>query len=574
MNEVLFVYGSLRPSLASGAAGVLIEHLTPVGTGTVPGRLYDLGDYTGAILDPKAGTLIPGELVRFSPDVLPALDEYEGFREEAPEACLFVRRRCRVRQADGAVVESWIYVYNGDVTSARSIFTDGFSEDPQHLYAGEPELTMEAQAMAEEPQTSLTPSFETIRQLESKYLMPTYARNPVMFVRGKRSTLYGENGKAYLDFISGIGVSVLGYDHPRVRRVLKEQGNLLHTSNLYYHPYQGQLAERLAKASGMERVFFANSGTESVEGALKLARAWQKKHGRPEKVEFVALTNSFHGRTMGALSITAQEKYRKPFEPLVPGVHFLDPSACEEDFAAARAAISERTAAVIIETIQGESGVRPVNDPFLRAVREACDRTDTLLILDEVQSGLGRTGRVFAFENTSVRPDVLCVAKPLGLGVPLGAFIVAEKAADGLEPGDHGSTFGGGPLACRLSLEFMEMLQEGALMERVTEVGAYFRKELAKIQTRHPGLLREVRGLGLMIGAELAFSGKNVIARMLDRGFLMNCTHDTVLRFLPPYIIRKAEIRAMLGHLEEIIVAEAKEQGLSTGVRTFDKEPA
>ena len=411
--------------------------------------------------------------------------------------------------------------------------------------------------MAEEP--AATSALEQTRQLESQYVMGTYARNPVMFVRGKGSTLYDETGKAYLDFISGIGVNVLGYDHPRVKRVLKEQCNLLHTSNLYYHPYQGQLAERLVKASGLARVFFANTGTEANEGALKLARAWQRRQGREDKTEFVSLVNSFHGRTMGARSITAQEKYRKRFEPLIPGVRCIDPNDGENDFAAARAAINERTAAVFVETIQGESGIRPVNEAFLRAVREACDRADALLVLDEVQCGLGRTGKVFAYENTPARPDVLCVAKPLGLGVPLGAFIVSEKAADGLQAGDHGSTFGGGPLACRLSLEFMEMLQDGPLMERISEVGAYFKKELQKIQSRNPDLVREVRALGLMVGAELSFSGKSVVAEMLERGFLMNCTHDTVLRFLPPYIIRKAEIRAMLTALEEVIVEEAKQ---------------
>jgi acetylornithine/N-succinyldiaminopimelate aminotransferase len=392
-----------------------------------------------------------------------------------------------------------------------------------------------------------------IERLESQFLMQTYARNPVMFVRGKGSTLYDDRGKPYLDFIAGIGVNVLGYDHPRVRRVLREQGNLLHTSNLYYHQYQGQLAERLAEASGLSRVFFCNTGTESVEGALKLARAWQRAQGREDKTEFVALINSFHGRTMGALSVTAQEKYRKPFEPLVSGVRFIDPENDSDNFAEAREAINERTAAVIVETIQGESGIRPIDARFLQAVREACDNVDALLILDEVQSGLGRTGKVFAFENRSVKPDVLCVAKPLGLGVPLGAFIVAEKAVDGLKTGDHGSTFGGGPLACRLSLEFMKMLQEDRLMERVTEVGDYFRKQLNKLQKRHPESIKEVRGLGLMVGMEMSFPCKSVATKMLERGFLINCTHDTVLRFLPPYVIKKSEIAAMLAVLEEII---------------------
>ncbi len=425
---------------------------------------------------------------------------------------------------------------------------------------------METATQLEDASTSMetTAAPFTLAQaqaLEAQYVMQTYARTPVMFVRGKGSTLYDETGKAYLDFISGIGVNVLGHDHPRVRRVLKEQGGLLHTSNLYYHPYQGQLAERLAKAAGMARVFFCNTGTESVEGALKLARAWQRRHGREGQTEFVSLTNSFHGRTMGALSVTAQEKYRKPFEPLIPGVRYLNPDNCLDDFAEARAAINERTAAVIIETIQGEGGILPINDAFLKVVREQCDNVNALLILDEVQCGLGRTGHVFAFENTSVKPDILCVAKPLGLGVPLGAFIVNEKAMDGLQPGDHGTTFGGGPLACRLSLEFMEMLQEEQLMQRVAEVGVYFRKKLRQMQRRIPQFVTDVRGLGLMVGVELNFSGKNIVNRMLERGFLMNCTHDVVLRFLPPYIIRKAEISELISNLEEAIVEEAKSQG-------------
>src|SRR5262249_35733441 len=272
--------------------------------------------------------------------------------------------------------------------------------------------------------------------------------------------------------------------------------------------YQGQLAEKLAQASGLSRVFFCNTGTEANEGALKLSRAWQRRQGREEKNEFVSLVNSFHGRTRGRPPGTQQEKCRKPVRPLLPGVRLIEPNNVENDYADARAAINEKTAAVIVETIQGESGVHPVNDDFLKAVREACDKVDALLILDEVQCGLGRTGKVFAFENTSVKPDVLCVAKPLGLGVPLGAFIVAEKAVDGLKAGDHGTTFGGGPLACRLSLEFMRMLGEENLLQRVTEVGNYFRKQLRRLQRSRPGLIKETRGLGLMIGAELTFNGK------------------------------------------------------------------
>ena len=418
--------------------------------------------------------------------------------------------------------------------------------------APEPETL--ATATAEAPALTL----DHVGELESRYVMQTYARHPVLFVRGKNSTLYDAQGKAYTDFIAGIGVNVLGYDHPIVRRTLREQASLLHTSNLYYHSYQGQLAERLVKASGLACVFFANTGTEATEGALKLARAWQKRQGRPDQYEFVSLHNSFHGRSFGALSITAQQKYREPFEPLVPGVRFME----AEDFVAAREAITERTAAVIIETIQGEGGIYPISDEFLKAVRERCDETGALLILDEVQCGLGRTGETFAFQHTSVTPDILTVAKPLGLGIPLGAFIASQKVADGLQAGEHGSTFGGGPLACRLSLEFMKLLEEGGLMQRVIEVGNYFRKKLRRLQRDLPEYIKEVRGLGLMVGMELTFNGKSVVAQMLERGFLMNCTHDVTLRFLPPYIITKGEIKALVENLQEVIAAEgAKAKG-------------
>ena len=412
------------------------------------------------------------------------------------------------------------------------------------------------EAKAEIKEQGLQTELQRVTELEERYLLRTYARSPVLFVRGKNSTLFDDQGKSYLDFISGIGVNVLGYDHPRIRRVLRDSSKLMHTSNLFYHPYQGPLAERLAQASGMSRVFFSNTGSESIEGALKLARAWQKRQDRQNQTRFVALTNSFHGRTMGALSITAQKKYRDPFEPLVPGAAFIDPEDSRDGYAAARAAVNEETAAVVIETIQGESGVRPVAPAFLAAIREACDRVNALLILDEVQCGLGRTGKTFAFENTSARPDILCVAKPLGLGVPLGAFLANERAMDGLQPGDHGSTFGGGPLACRLSLEFLEMLDEGDLLKRVNEVGAYFKRELEKLKKRQSNYILEVRGLGLILGLELKFSGKSVARKMLERGFVFNCTHDTVLRFLPPYIIKKSEVRQLLSALEETIVEQ------------------
>lgn len=567
MSEFIFVYGTLRPAMAPPEMKHIVERWKPVGSATVLGQLLDLGDYTGAVLDANTSSRIIGEVFELpnDPAMLAELDEYEGFEPDEPETSLFCRVKADVKLASGGNQSCWLYVHNRNAADAASrngrqvskpaaaAAVAGKSQKKSSRKTTKPERELNEQNQVP------TFTFDQAQALESQFLMQTYARNPVMLVRAKGSTIYDANGKAYLDFISGIGVNVLGYDHPRVRRVLREQGDLLHTSNLYYHPFQGQLAEKLAKAAGMARVFFCNTGTEANEGALKLARGFHHRQGREHQTEFVALTNSFHGRTLGALSITGQEKYRKPFEPLIPGVRFIDPNNCADDFAEARAAITDRTAAVLIETIQGESGVVAISDDFLKVVRQRCDETGALLVLDEVQCGLGRTGKLFAFENTSVKPDVLCVAKPLGLGVPLGAFLVAEKFIEGLKAGDHGTTFGGGPLACRLSLEFLQMLDEEHLMQRVMEVGNFFRKKLRRLQRDVPGAVKEVRGMGLMVAAELNFSGKNVVAKMLEKGFLMNCTHDTVLRFLPPYIIKKAEITALVTALGEVLAEEAQQ---------------
>lgn len=564
MSEFIFVYGTLRPAMAPPEMKHIVERWKPVGSATVLGQLLDLGDYTGAMLDANTSSRIIGEVFELpnDPAMMAELDEYEGFEPDEPDTSLFCRVKADVKLASGVIQPCWMYVYNREASDtatrngrevSKPAVAAAVAGRAQKKSSRKPNKT--EKELNEQTQTP-TFTLEQAQALESQFLMQTYARNPVMLVRAKGSTIYDANGKAYLDFISGIGVNVLGYDHPRVRRVLREQGDLLHTSNLYYHPFQGQLAEKLANAAGMARVFFCNTGTEANEGALKLARGFHHRQGRTEQTEFVALTNSFHGRTLGALSITGQEKYRKPFEPLIPGVRFIDPNNCADNFAEARAAITERTAAVLIETIQGESGVVAINDEFLKVVRQRCDETGALLVLDEVQCGLGRTGKLFAFENTSVKPDVLCVAKPLGLGVPLGAFLVAEKFVEGLKAGDHGTTFGGGPLACRLSLEFLQMLDEEHLMQRVMEVGNFFRKKLRRLQRDVPGAVKEVRGMGLMVGAELNFSGKTVVAKMLERGFLMNCTHDTVLRFLPPYIIKKAEITALVTALGEVLAEE------------------
>lgn len=374
-------------------------------------------------------------------------------------------------------------------------------------------------------------------ELEQQYVLPTYSRYPLLFRRGKGCYLYDAQGKRYLDLISGIGVNALGHAHPRILRVLREQaGLLIHCSNLYYHDYQGPLARRLAQISGLERTFFTNSGTEAVEGALKIVRA----HGRrirPEKYGVVALENSFHGRTLGALSVTGQPKYRQDFEPLLPGVQFIP----RNDMAALEAAVGPNTAGILLEWIQGEGGICPLDPAFARRARELADRHDALLVFDEIQCGLGRTGRHFAYQlaEPTVMPDIAVLAKPLACGLPLGAILTRGKAAGVLGAGMHGSTFGGGALACRVALEFLDILEE--LLPSIYRLGGSFRMQLAEM-ARHFSFIKEVRGRGLMIGVELDLPGKPFVQDALAEGLLINCTADNVLRFLPPYIMTEAEV--------------------------------
>lgn len=373
--------------------------------------------------------------------------------------------------------------------------------------------------------------------LERDYLLQTYARYPLTLARGKGCYVYDTQGRRYLDCITGIGVSALGYAHPRMTNVIREQAALLiHSSNLFYHEYQGRLAKRVAEMSGLNRVFFSNTGTESVEGALKMIHS----HGRgihPDKYEIVSLNNSFHGRTMGALSVTGQSKYRADFEPLVPGVKFIDANNMED----LEAAFSERTAGMILEMIQGEGGIYPISPEFAVRARELADRYDALLVADETQCGVGRPGTYFAYQraNPVVMPDVMVAAKPLACGLPLGIVVANERAAAAIRPGMHGSTFGGGPLACRAALEFLDILDE--LLPSIRSVGAYFYEQLKTLGSKF-GFVREVRGFGLMLGMELTVPGKQVVLDALDAGLLLNCTHDTVLRLLPPYIITEKEV--------------------------------
>jgi len=395
-------------------------------------------------------------------------------------------------------------------------------------------------------------NLKEIAELEKRVLIPTYERLPILAVGGEGAVVYDDQGKSYVDFLGGLAVNALGYSHPEILAVLRDESqSLLHVSNLLYHSYQAPLAEKLAHLAGLDRVFFGNSGTEVTEGAIKLARAYARQHhpAEPfERYEILAVENSFHGRTLGALAATWPEKYRRPFEPLVPGVRFVRLN----DVAHFRQSFTPRVAGVLVETIQGEGGVVPVREEFLRTAQELCRANDALLISDEIQCGLGRTGRIFAFQKYGLDPDAVLVAKPLATGLPLAAIIASEKAAQAFSPGLHGTTFGGGPLQCRLALKFLEILQRPGFLENVREVGAYFRQRLEELQRELP-VIREVRGEGLMVAAELNVPGKDVVRQALEEGFLMNCTQTNVLRFLPPLIIGRHHVDQLIAALRPIL---------------------
>lgn len=388
---------------------------------------------------------------------------------------------------------------------------------------------------------------QAVMDLESAYLLQNYSRYPLVLKRGKGCWLYDIDGRRYLDLISGIGVNSLGHAHPRITRVIRDQAaRLIHSSNLYYHEFQGPLAKILCETSGLDRAFFCNSGTEAVEGAIKMMHA----HGRrisPEKTEIVALENSFHGRTIGALSLTGQPKYRQDFEPLMPGVRFVN--LCDEP--AFEQAVGERTAGIIVETIQGEGGIYPISPQWLRRARELADLHNALLVFDEIQCGIGRPGAHFAYQlhEPPVLPDIVTLAKPIACGLPLGAIIANTKAAQSIAPGMHGTTFGGGALACRVALEFYEILEE--LMPQMRRVGAYFFERLKQLQRRY-GFIQDVRGFGLMIGVETDFPCKHLVAEGMKEGLLFNVTHDRVIRMLPPYIITEKEVTKAIAGLNRI----------------------
>ena len=386
-------------------------------------------------------------------------------------------------------------------------------------------------------------------QAAEENLIHVYNRFPIALDHGKGMYLYDTDGKEYLDFAAGFAVTGLGYDNKELNEALKKQiDKLYHTSNLYYHESCGEAAEALNKVSGMDRVFFTNSGGEANEGALKAARryAYTKGSGR---YEFIAMENSFHGRSFGAVSVTGHDSYREPFEPLVPGVKF----AKFNDLDSVKSLVNEKTCAIILEPLQGEGGIHLATQEFMEGIRKLCDENDILMICDEVQCGMGRTGSFFAWQQYGVRPDILTMAKAIGNGFPVGAFALTEKVAEcSLNPGDHGTTYGGGPLACAAVAKTVEIYEREHLPEHTAKIGAYLRKQLENLAGRHTCIV-SCKGKGLMQGIQLSIPLADVIKKALDRGLLLIGAGSDVIRFVPPLIITEKEVDELIRILDEIL---------------------
>jgi acetylornithine/N-succinyldiaminopimelate aminotransferase len=385
-------------------------------------------------------------------------------------------------------------------------------------------------------------TLEQIIERERKYLLQTYNRYPVVLSRGKGVFVYDIEGKRYLDFVAGLGVNALGHAHPRVVKAIREQASkLVHISNLYYHEHQGPLAEKLCSlsgsSSGISRAFFSNSGTEAIEGSVKLARLAGHRSGGEAKCRLVALEGSYHGRTFGALSLTGQDKHRKGFEPLLEDVTFVEQNNVE----GLRSAVNDNTCAIVLEPIFGEGGIYECSVEFLRECRALADRHHAALIFDEIQCGLGRTGTIFAFQSFGVTPDIVAIAKPIAAGLPLGAFLAKEEFASAISPGQHGTTFGGGPLACRVALEFLAIVEEEKLLEKVNRVGAYLRQVLTDLAAKRAAA-KEVRGRGFIQGIQLEIPARPIVDAALAEGVLFNSTQDTVVRFLPPFLLEEKHV--------------------------------
>ncbi len=408
-------------------------------------------------------------------------------------------------------------------------------------------------------------AYQQIVELEQKYLLNTYARYPVAFSRGKGVYLYDVEGKRYLDLLAGLAVNSLGHAHPRIVKVIREQSaKVIHLSNLYYNEYQGALAEELCQKSGLDRAFFTNSGTEAIEGALKLVRAAGHATAGPNKTTVIALENSFHGRTMGALALTAQPKYRQGFDPMLEGVRFVP----RNDVDALRAAMDDTVCGIVLEPIQGEGGIHSSSPEFLQACRQLADQHHAALVFDEIQCGMGRTGKLFAFEHFGVVPDVICIAKPMAAGFPMGAFLAKDWLAQNITPGRHGTTFGGGPLACRIALEYLAIVEEEKLLEQVQRVGAYLTKKLQELVAKF-SIATEVRGVGMMQALQLTVPGKPVLDGAMADGLLFNITQDTVIRLLPPFLLEEKHVDAAMRILKRhLAVAQKAAKQTKSGAAT------
>ncbi|HET9280712.1 MAG TPA: aspartate aminotransferase family protein [Candidatus Angelobacter sp.] len=417
-------------------------------------------------------------------------------------------------------------------------------------------------------------NLEQVSKLESKLLLSTYDRYPVLLRKGRGVYLYDDKGRKYLDLLSGIGVNALGYAHPALTKTIARQAKLLvHTSNLFYHEYQGRLAAALTRVSGMDRAFFTNSGTEAWEGALKLARAYARancatiperataaRSGSPgdsgvePKWRILALEHAFHGRTFGSLATTHKEKYRAPFAPVVPGVEFVQ----FNDVADLERKFDSTVCAIGFEFVQGEGGIRPVSREFAEAAHRLARKHNALLIADEIQSGMGRTGKWFAYQHYGIQPDLVTVAKPIAGGLPLGALLASEKVSACIHPGMHGTTFGGGPLACAVALHLINILEKEKLLKHIQKTGDYLLEQLHKLQKKNSAI-REIRGMGLMVGVELesAELAKEIFQKLLKAGTIVNRTDETVIRLLPPFIVKKQHIDVLIRQLEQALAKNA-----------------
>jgi acetylornithine/N-succinyldiaminopimelate aminotransferase len=406
-----------------------------------------------------------------------------------------------------------------------------------------------------------------------QFLLPTYKRQPVVMTHGRGAYVFDSSGKKYLDFLGGIAVNALGHAHPRVVKVIRrEAARAIHLSNLFHNAYQGPLARKLAGWSGLDRVFFANSGTEAIDGALKLARLFGRQPDEApgttaKKHRFLALENSFHGRTFGAITVTSTEKYRLPFAPLVPGAEF----ARFNDVADLEAKFDDTVCGILLEPIQGEGGIYPVSEVFWNRARSLATQHGALLIADEIQCGLGRTGRFFGYQKFSSKPDIALIAKPLAAGLPLGAILTTEEVASRVSPGMHGTTFGGGPLACAVALEFLKIVEDEKLLENIRMRGAELRDGLVKLAAKF-SFIREIRGEGLMIGVELSIEGAPFVSEAMQRGLLINCTHDFTLRLLPPFIITRAQVREFLRLFEIVLAATPQQTPASDSGKSADPQ--